>query len=298
MNAFRKFSAFTLLAALAAGSVPAARAGVTLTAARELAEAILRKATGRAAAEATEALARKITTSAAKYGDDLVTLAVKKGGPRALSLADEAAEASPALGKAALRFVGRHGDEGAALLTKGAAMKVLSLGDEAAEMLIKHKGVAAPLVESLGEPAAKALAAVGPRNGRRLAMLSQGGELAAMGRSEELMGVVARFGDGACDFVWRNKKGLAAAGVMAAFLRDPGPFIDGTKELSETVVEKAVAPVAQGAVAGGVQLAGEIVEPMAREAAASMPWAWIFAAGAAAVSIGVAVRLGSKPEAS
>ena len=35
------------------------------------------------------------------------------------------------------------------------------------------------------------------------------GELAAIGRTPELLGVIAKYGDPAMDFIWRNKVVLA-----------------------------------------------------------------------------------------
>ena len=92
-------------------------------------------------------------------------------------------------------------------------MKLLSLGDDAAAALVRHKGVAEPLLETYGASAVKALASVSPQSGRRLAILSRSGDLAKIGRTEELMGVMSRFGDKACDFVYRNKGGLLVGAV-------------------------------------------------------------------------------------
>jgi hypothetical protein len=253
-----------LLPALAAGSIPEARADGKLTAARELAEWTLRKFTGKATREGAEALTRRIATAAARHGDDLVSAAVRKVGPRALSLADDAAEQAPRV----LRFIGRYGDEGAALLTRR-SMKLLSLGDDAAAALVRHKGVAEPLLETYGASAVKALAAVSPQSGRRLAILSRSGDLAKIGRTDELMGVCARFGDKACDFVYRNKGGLLVGASLAAFLGDPLPFLDGTRSLAETVIAggaKAVDSVAAHVV-------GPAVTEVSREAARTIPWA-------------------------
>jgi hypothetical protein len=244
----RKRILFVLLA-LAAGSISEARADGKLTAARELAEWALRKFTGKATQEGAEALSRRIATAAAKHGDELVAAAVRKAGPRALSLADEAAEQAPRV----LRFVGQYGDEGAAILTRK-SMKLLTLGDDAAAALVRHKGVAEPLLESYGTSAVKALAAVGPRNGRRIAMMAERGDLAAIGRTPELLGVIGKWGEPAADFIWRNKGALSVATALAAFVANPQPFIDGTAQLTSTVAENAVKPamVAAGNVAQGV----------------------------------------------
>ena len=54
------------------------------------------------------------------------------------------------------------------------------------------------------------------------------GELAQAGRHPEVLGVIAKHGDGAADFLWRNKGTLAGGAALTAFLADPEPFLDGT----------------------------------------------------------------------
>jgi hypothetical protein len=66
----------------------------------------------------------------------------------------------------------------------------------------------------------------------------------ASGRSEAILGVVERFGDRACQFLWRHKGTIFVAAVLTAFLADPQPYIDGVKQL---VVEPA-SRAAEGAV--------------------------------------------------
>jgi hypothetical protein len=125
-------------------------------------------------------------------------------------------------------------------------MKLLSqYGDDAAEILIKHKGLAEPVLEKLGAPAVNALAAIGPRGGRRLAMMAEGGELAALGRTPELMQVITRHGDAAMDFIWRNKGALAVGTSLTAFLAKPDSFINGTNQLASTIGDAAVKPLVQ-----------------------------------------------------
>lgn len=115
-----------------------------------------------------------------------------------------------------------------------------------------------PLVSSLGRPAARALAALAPRQARRLAILADSGDLARIGRTPELLAVVARFGDRAMAFVWGHKGALAVSATLAAFLADPRPFLDGAKNLAVAVAR----PLAE--VPGRVALA----------AARSIAW-WI-----------------------
>ena len=85
-------------------------------------------------------------------------------------------------------------------------------GDDAALALMRHGALAEPLVAGLDRPAARALAALAPRQARRLAILADSGELARIGRTSELLAVVARFGDRAMAFVWDHKGGAGDLG--------------------------------------------------------------------------------------
>lgn len=247
------------LVAAAAGwvllSTPPAPAGVTTKVAAEAAEAVLKKFGAKAVGEGAEALTRRIEKLALKYGDDAVA-AVRHAGPRAFRAADEA---GPHAG-AALRAIARHGDDGVAFVAAHpkALAVVAKHGDDAAAALVKHHGLIHGVIETGGEPAVRALAAVGPQAGRRLVMLHEGGELAAIGRTPEVLAVIARYGDAAADFVWRHKGALAAAAVVGTFLADPEPYLSGAKELTAEVVREVAAPLA--AMPGGVatEVAGGI----------------------------------------
>lgn len=230
--------ALLLIAALA--GAPPARADLKTKAAREAAEYALQKFGKAAAREGAETLAERIGAAASRHGDD-VFAAVRRVGPKALNLADEAGESAPSV----LRLLSKHGDDAAAWVLERPAGRRLfgELGEEAAEALVRHKGIAEPLLDDFGRAAAGALNSLGPRGGRRLAMMSSGGELAAIGRQPELMGVIARYGDPAMEFIWKHKGALAVGTTLAAFLADPGPFLDGTNRLAETVAEDLFQPV-------------------------------------------------------
>ena len=118
-------------------------------------------------------------------------------------------------------------------------------GDDAARALLRHGRLAQPLLAAHGRPAARALATLSPRNARRLAILDQSGDLARIGRTEAVLALIGRQGDRAMDFLWRHKGALAVGAVLAAFLADPGPFLDGTRDLAEVAVAAAVPPVAE-----------------------------------------------------
>ena len=56
------------------------------------------------------------------------------------------------------------------------------------------------------------------------------------------MSVIEKYGDRGMAFVWRNKVPLASTAALAAFLADPQPFIDGTRDLAATLGEHVIAP--------------------------------------------------------
>jgi hypothetical protein len=254
-----------------------ARADLRTGAVRETAKYLLRKFGKEAAEEGLEGLAKKIAASAARHGDDVIT-AVRKVGPRALRLADEAG----GQGARAVRLMARHGDDAAVwVISRPKAMGLLArYGDDAAEAMIRHRGVAEPLLEGFGRPAVQALGKIGPQNGRRLAMLAKG-ELAAMGHTPELLGVIGKYGDPAMDFIWRHKGVLAGGAALTAFLANPQPYLNGTNQLAGTIGENFVRPA--------VEAAGNV----AQEAAGFVRWTLTILVLGLAAGLGLAVKSGA-----
>lgn len=216
-------------------------AGVSSKAAREAAEFVLRKFGQEAEEQGLQRLTRKIEQLGLKYGDDAVS-AVKKVGPRALRYLDEAGEG----GVEAARLLARYGDDAVWVVSKKNRLALAAkYGDDAAEAMIKQGQIAEPLIQSLGKPAAESLKTVSKQNARRLAMMAEDGTLKKLGRTDELLSVVGRFGDRGMDFVWRNKGVLVLGTALAAFLAHPEPFIDGTVELTKAATEGIGAPLAK-----------------------------------------------------
>ncbi|HVX13820.1 MAG TPA: hypothetical protein VHC22_21740 [Pirellulales bacterium] len=229
-----------LAVALALGQPVVAYAGVTSKIAKEAAEYVLRKFGREAEEQGLQTLTRNIEKLGVKYGDDAVT-AVKKVGPRAFSLIDEAGDK----GVDAIRLLAQYGDDAAWVVAKPNRLALFGkYGDEAAEAMIKQGRIAEPLIESIGTPAAGALKVVSTQNGRRLAIMAEDGTLAKIGRTDELLRVVGKYGDRAMNFVWRNKGTLALGAALTAFLADPQPFLDGTVELTKTATESIAKPLA------------------------------------------------------
>jgi hypothetical protein len=138
------------------------------------------------------------------------------------------------------------------------------------------------VVEKFGQPAVRALNAVGGQNGRRLAMLADSGELAKIGRSPEVLDVIARYGNPACDFVWRNKGALAITAVAAAFLAEPEPFISGAKDITQVAANAAVKPLAEVPAA--------VAREGTQEVARRTNWTVVFLPAIAALAALLAAR--------
>lgn len=216
-----------------------APAQVKATVAREAAEYVLGKFGKEAAKEGLEGLSRKIELLALKHGDIAVTV-VRKVGPRTFRLVEEAGEH----GLDALKIMAKYGDDAVWVVAKKNRMAIfVKYGDDAGEAMMKHGEIAEPLLEAAGKSAAGALKAVSTQNGRRLAIMQSDGELARIGRTPELLDVVAKYGDRAMEFVWKNRRPLAVTAALAAFLANPEPFIDGRVDITKVVAENAVNPL-------------------------------------------------------
>lgn len=241
------------LAALALAATPAAAGGKS-KAAQETAEFVMRKFGRKAARNGASALARRIERNAIVHGDDVIK-AVRKVGPRSLHMIEEAGSHS----KQMARLLAVHGEEGAVYVaTRPKALRlVLRHGDDAAAALVKSRGVALPAIESIGKPAVRAFKAIGtPRNARRLAMMtSDGGELAMIGRTPEILAVIGKYGDKAMEFIWEHKGALAVTATLAAFLAEPEPFINGVKEITQTVAKPIAEVPAIAAREGSAEVA-------------------------------------------
>ena len=218
-----------------------ADAGVASKGFRELAEWAIKRGGKEAAEETVESLTRKITTLAARHGDDLVTSAFKRVGPRAARLASEAGEHSGV----ALKLLGRYGDDGIRLASRPTALQLAAqFGDDVAEPILRHGDVAERLIERFGKDGAHALSKLSEQNTRRLAMLvKEHGDKV----TPEFVQVFAKHGsaDTVAEWVWRNKGSLFVAGGMASFVANPDLFVNAAESVATTTVNSAVKPLAE-----------------------------------------------------
>lgn len=252
------------------------QAGFTGKALREALESASRKFSKEFAEEGAERLSIRMSQLAARHGDDLVAGALKRVGPRAGRIVEEAGEN----GGLALRLMAQHGDEAMPLVSKASALRVVAQhGDEAATAIMKHGGIGETVIEQFAKEGAEALVKVTPQNGRRLAMMAAEGQL-----KPELLTVVSRYGDGACDFIWRNKGALTVGAALTAFITSPDEFMDGTAQLTGVVAEAAVQPLA------------ELPKAVAVEAAKSFHWTLAFVVVVTGLGVfAVVYRLAGSP---
>jgi hypothetical protein len=115
--------------------------------------------------------------------------------------------------------------------------------DGAARAVAPHLNVGMTLVP-LARSSSRAMAALAPRNARRLAILAEDGTLARSGRWGELLAVIERHGDRALSFIWRNKGALSVAAVLGTFLADPEAFLGDSRELIGGAAQEAMQPIA------------------------------------------------------
>jgi hypothetical protein len=193
------------------------------------------------AEESPDILARKVESIVVKYGDDGAE-ALRKIGPRTIALLDGVADE----GAQSARLLAKFGDEAVWVVSNPGRRTLASqLGDDAAEAMIKHGEIVEPILQSSGQSAASALRTVSNQNARRIAMMAKDGELAKLPRTSELFAVMGKYGDSAAEFVWKNKGTLMLGTAMAAFLTDPEPFLNGTRELADIAAKSAIEPIAK-----------------------------------------------------
>lgn len=237
-----------------AGVNAVATAQVAGKAAREAAEKVFQKF-GKEAAELgleETRFALRLEKLAAEHGEQAY-LAAEKAGPKAVTLAEQAGKDADVV----LALSTKHGDQAVRVLSEARpAALIAKYGQEAGEALIRHGGAAEDLIEKYGQDAVQAIKGLGTQEARQLAMMSQSGDLAAAGRPKDLLKVVGQYGDRGMQFIWKHKGALAVAAILASFLSDPQPYIDGVKELASNVVDSA---------------GSHLVEPITK----NTNWTWI-----------------------
>ncbi len=271
-------TAFCVVTVFLANGSPPAHADGKSKLAQEAADYVLQRFGRQVASESIGTLASKIESYAVRHGDGFYA-AVRKVGPTAFRLVEEAGEHAPQV----VGILSRFGEDGAVwVIARPRGMQLfLEHGEAAAAVLAKTHGVAEPVMATLGKPAVQAFESLANgQNARRLAMMaSEGGELAAAGKAPEVLGVVAKYGDPAMEFLWKHKEVLASGAVLTTFVANPEPFITGAKDITQVVAANTLKPLAEapGAVAGEIAKATN----------------WTFILGLVVIALGVWAALQS-----
>jgi len=227
---------------------------------REAAEFVMKKFGKEATDIGLNTIIKKMEILTTKYGDDAV-LAVRKVGPRAFRLVEEAGEH----GLESVKLMGKFGDDSVWIISKKNRLAIfIKYGDDAAESMIKHKEIAETLLNSFGKSSASALKSVSSQNGRRLAMMADDGALKKIGKSDELLETIGKYGDKAMNFIWNNKGALTVSTTLTTFLLNPEPFLNNT-----------------------LAIPGQI----AKEAAKKMDWTLVVISGAGIIGILICIKM-------
>jgi len=181
---------------------------------------------GREAVEAAEPRVLRLVES---YGDDAARV-LRRVGPPGI-------QALERFGAPGLRILSRFGDDGVRLLAVEGEAAVAALaryGDEAVGLMIRHPGVGREVLATFGAPVLRTTL----RTDSMVTLGRLSDPIRQSGRSAEILAVIEKYGDRACDFLWRNKGTIFLGTVLAAFLHDPQPYIEGARQL-------VVAPASQ-----------------------------------------------------
>jgi hypothetical protein len=186
--------------------------------------------------EAVERAEPRVVRLIEEYGDDAVK-ALRRAGPPAV-------HALETYGAAGAKILARWGDDGVRLLAvegEAATSLLAKFGDDAVGFMIKHPGAGRDLLEHFGAQALRA-----PLSTESVVTLNRlAAPIKGSGRAAELFGVIERFGDRACAFLWRNKGTVFATAVLVSFLADPQPYLDGVKQLVVQPATQAFGEVAR-----------------------------------------------------
>lgn len=236
--------------------LPAITQAQALAVSREALESFAKYLTkgGAKAAPGTIRATEKLITS---HGDDALRAANSVGWKVVGDAAESAGERAPEL----VKYMARKGKESIHVVATPRSTAIfLKYGDEAGDAMIRHKGLAADLIEEGGQPMAKALSGIGTREARQMAMLADDASTASLARDPKVLEMVSSYGDRAMRFMWENKGALLVGTTLATFAANPEAFLDGSVQLGQTAINTL----------GGktIEKGGEVLQETARV----FPW--------------------------
>lgn len=225
--------------------VQAAVATVAEKTVREVAESVAEQLGKTGSKELIEQASKDLAEVTARCGDE-APVAVERHGASALRVMKNAGNEA---GDYLPRAINQYGSDAIRLAESPAGRAVLREGNQSViKALAKHSESALPMIRDVGESAARALGNVDYVNGRRLIQMHRDRSF-SQADFDQLLRVVEKYGDRACEWIWRNKKVLTTAGAVAVFAKDPMPFIDGVIDLARVLfggpIEAAVRAVIQ-----------------------------------------------------
>ena len=190
----------------------------------------------------SKTLTADLVRQSAKYGDEVIDV-FRKLGPESLRWIDNAGP----LGDDAVRLLSKHGTDGRWILQQPLGLTNFAKhGDDYVRVMTKHPGVAGPLVKQFGKKSLPALKKLSPSGARKLGLIATEPAFIKMGKTSALLDCVAKFGDDAAEFIWKHKGALTVSTVLAAFLVNPEPFIDGGTDLLLPTESGAPSVIAEG----------------------------------------------------
>lgn len=234
-------------------SLLCAQSAAAKRAAREVVEAFGR--------ETIEAAEPRVVRLVEAYGEEAAGV-LRKVGPKGVVALEK-------FGAPGLKILARWGDDGLRLLAvegEAAVAAMARYGEGAVEIMVRHPGVGRDLLAQFGGQVLRT-------DLRTESMVTLGrlsDPIRNSGRAAEIFGVIEKFGDRACDFLWRNKGTIFAGAVLAAFLRDPQPYLDGVKQL----VAEPATQLARDAAAGTNWTLVFIVVIVVASTWLGLRWAW------------------------
>lgn len=131
---------------------------------------------------------------------------------------------------------------------KQAGMAAARAGAKAGQAAIRYGEAAGGFIRRFGDDAAEALVNVSSRNGRRLVMLEK--ELGTSGQAGALLKVVRENGDTAVEWLWANRKAVAAGVGATVLLTNPEAVLNAGSRVVTGALDAAgdsvVKPVTEG----------------------------------------------------
>ena len=218
-----------------------AQAGPVSAGARETAQWIVKKFGPGRVGKTVDEIALATARTVEKHGDEALPL-LRATGHAGFDALESAGKQAPDV----VKLFARRGDEAVWVISQPKKLTIfLKHGDNAADALLKHPGIADDLIERFGGKALAPLQRLEKTGAQQMAMAAKEGLFEKTPRSAELLDVVAKYGDKAMEFIWKNKGALTVAASLAAFLHDPEPFIQGGKDLAVGAIEPVAVEIAK-----------------------------------------------------